>query len=53
MAVDAPEQRLKFREPVLRLDGVVGANVEVILDRVGTAREPLEQIGIRGRLSHV
>lgn len=49
--VHLPEQRLEFREPLLRLDRVVGADVEVILDRVGTAGEALEQIRVGGRLT--
>ena len=42
MRVEPFDQLLKFRQPLGRVFGVVRADVEVILDRVRTARESLQ-----------
>ena len=48
--VDAPEQRLEFREPPARLRGVVGAHVEAVPDRIRRTGDALHDGGfIRGQ----
>src|SRR2546423_8061261 len=43
----------KFRQPFRWIDRVIRANVEVILDRVRTARQSLQQIGVVSRLTEL
>ena len=53
MLVQAIEQRLEFRQPLLGINRVIWGNVEVILDRIRAARDAFEQIGIVRRLADV
>ena len=45
------QQRFEFREAFRRLFRIVGADIEVILDRVRAAGQALEKIGIIGRFA--
>jgi len=49
--VNSFQQRFEFAETFVRLFGVIGTNVEIILDGVRAAPETFEQIGIIGGLA--
>ena len=50
MPVHALKQGSKFVQAVGRIFGVIWTNIEVIYNRIRTAGEPLEQIGVIGGL---
>ncbi len=53
VGAEAREEGFEFREALRRIDRVVGTDIEVILDRIGAAGDPLEQNRVVGRLANI